>query len=140
MVSLLLPLNNGLSKTDQSVSAEFVHYSPFLSSLSLILFKSHPYSLHLQKDIPFPILFCVLASHDHVRLTCYCFCVSLPPTSTPGGYDAWSSSCLLAAGGESQENSRVPTHTEMLKKLWDLLPLHLHEMLTLFHCFNLASY
>ena len=69
MVSVLLPLNNGLSKTDQRVSPEFVHYSPFLSSLSLILFKSHPYSLHLKKDIPFPILLCVLAPHDHVRLT-----------------------------------------------------------------------
>lgn len=71
---------------------------PSSPPFSLILFESHPYSLHLKKNIPFPILLCVLAPLGHVRLTSVTISV-YPFPHTQG------SKCHLAAGGESQEET-----------------------------------
>lgn len=143
MVSFLLPLDNGLSERDQSVSPKCVPYSHFLSSLPLILLNSHPHSFHLKKNIPFPALLGISAPHDHVRFPFVTVSVypfhPLPPYEDKMP-DAQSSGCHLATGGESQESSRVPTQVEMLRKLWDLLPPHLHERFELFHCFDFDFY
>lgn len=100
--------------TKKSISPEFIHYSLFLSSLPFILLKSHPYSLYSKKDILFPVLLCVLAPPHHVKLT---FTVSLPLFLLPlpciqSGYDAWSSGCHLAAGGDAK---RIPECQFMLR-------------------------
>ena len=60
--------------------------------------ESHPYSLHLKKNTPFPILLCVSAPLGHVRL------ISVTISVYPFPH-AQGSRCHLAAGGESQEET-----------------------------------
>lgn len=85
---------------------------------------------------------CVGLHTSFVRLTSFTVCAHPFPSSlpwVPWGGVGWSSSCHLAAGREHQENS-VLTHFEKLNKLWNLLPLDLHETFKWFHCFNLIFY
>ena len=101
-----------------------------LLPLPLLLFpsssESHPYSLHLKKNTPFPILLCVSAPLGHVRL------ISVTISVYPFPH-AQGSRCHLQLEGKA-------------KKKPDLLPLHLYvhylllflNILKIFICIHFA--